>query len=624
MKLTGGQIVAEGLAGAGLGFVSGIPGHGCLALVDALHGSRDRLPVYIVRHEQSAVHLADGYYRASGRPAAAFTSIGPGALNTAVGLGTAFVDSTAVLVLAGETHTHMTGRGVLQELERVRPADSIRVLEPLAKYAQAVGRVEQLPHALGRALRAMVTGRPGPAILTLPMDVQADQCDVDSAWVGAGGGNLAVDAGHGGLRAARPDPQAVERAASLLNAAGRSVILAGGGVLRAGPKAAADLVRLAERLGAAVITTLAGKSSFPEDHPLYAWHAGSKGTAVGNELASTADVLLAIGCRFADETASSYRPGASFSIGPTKLIHADVDPAEIGKNYPAEVGLVGDAAWVAEDLLAALGPGPDLRDRPYVAEIGRRRAAWLASLEPARSAGHYPVTVSRALSELRAALPRNGYVVTSSGHSQAQILQEFPFYEPGTLVTTGGFSTMGFALPAALGVRLARPAAPVVAVAGDGDFLMTAQELATAVQYGLGVVILVLNNDGFLSIRDLQADVYGPDRACFTEFGAAAGQGRGGPGGAREPGRMSVDFAALARSFGVTAETVSRAGEVGPAVSRALGTAASTGRPAMVEVIVNRDYGLSGGRATGWWDVPVPAYLEERRGLYERARVRQV
>lgn len=592
MILTGGQVVTRILLERGIPWVAGIPGHGCLPLVDAFLEENSRLPLYMMRHEQSAVHMADGYYRVTGKPAAVFTSIGPGALNLAVGLGTAYVDSTALLALTGETHTYMFGRGVLQEIERIRIADSLRVLEPVSKFAALAARVEQLPHLLNRAFQAMHTGRAGPAVISLPMDVQAEAMDYARKIPGSCT-----------LCPPLPDSGALERAALLLTEAKRPVILAGGGVLRS--RASRVLVALAERLGAAVITTMAGKSSFPEDHPLYAWHAGSKGTACGNELASSADVLLAVGCRFADETTSSYRQGISFSIPPTKLIHADIDTAEIGKNYPVSEGLVGDAGAVLRGLVEELGPAPEnYLDKTYTAEIAQRKEAWLKTLEPLRSGLHDPVSLSRALLEIRRALPRHGYLVTSSGHSQAQVLQEFPFYEPGTLVTTGGFSTMGFALPAALGVKLACPEAPVAVVTGDGDFLMTVQELATAKQYNLPITVIVLNNGGFLSIRDLQMEVYGENRAYATEFTSAGG----------EP--ASIDFAALARSFGLEAERVSRPGEVEPAVKRAL---AGEG-PRLVEVQVNRQYPCSGGSAAGWWDVPVPVYLEERRKAYEQNR----
>ena len=592
MVLTGGQVVAKSLVRNKVPWVAGIPGHGCLGLVDAFREEKGYLPVYLVRHEQSAVHMADGYYRVAGDPAAVFTSIGPGALNLAVGLGTAYADSTAMLSIIGETHSYMFGRGVLQEIERKRAADSLRVLEPLTKYSACITQGNQLPHALTRAYMAMKTGRPGPAVLALTMDVQSE-------GVPAGLKEEALE--FPGPPA--PDAQLIARAAALLNSARRPVILAGGGVLRS--KAFKELIQLAERLGAAVITTMAGKSSFPENHPLYGWHAGSKGTVCGNELARSADVLLALGCRFADETTSSYRQGISFDIPRTMLIHADIDAAEIGKNYDVEIGIVGEARSVLQALVDELGDASEnYLDKTYTKEISEKREQWLASLKSFRADHFSPITISRSLAEIRSALPADAFVVTSSGHSQAQVLQEFPFYEPGTLVTTGGFSTMGFSLPAALGVKLAYPDRQVMPIVGDADFLMTVQELAVAVQYGIAIKVVVFNNQGFLSIRDLQKDVYGEERSYAVEFNGLKGQPE------------APDFVALARSFGLNARKVSQPGEAGQAVKDIL---AEDG-PSLLEVEVNRAYPWSGGNATGWWDVPVPLYLEERRSKYEQAR----
>ncbi|MDW7738878.1 MAG: thiamine pyrophosphate-binding protein [Bacillota bacterium] len=591
MRLTGGELIARALIQTGVPWVAGIPGHGCLALVDAFYKNRDELPLYMVRHEQSAAHMADGYFRVTGRPAAAFTSIGPGALNLAVGLATSFVDSTALLALIGETHTYMFGRGVLQEIERRRAADSLSALAPLTKYSQLITRVDQLPHALNRSFRAIHTGRPGPAVIALPMDVQADGMEIDPEALTF---TFPGPAGPPGLE--------IYEAAKLLLEAKRPLILAGGGVLRAGASGA--LVKLAERIGAAMITTMAGKSSVPEDHPLYAWHAGSKGTSCGNALAASADVVLAVGCRFADETTSSYRHGISFKIPPARLIHIDVDGTEIGKNYPVEIGLCGDARLILEALVDELGkPDKNMLDTPYAAEIAKTRELWFKELAEFNITAS-PITVSGALKEIRSALPRSGYLVTSSGHSQAQVLQEFPFYEPGTLVTTGGFSTMGFSLPAAFGVKLAKPEEAVIALVGDGDFLMTAQELATARQYDLGVVIVVLNNNGFLSIRDLQTDVYGEARRYATEFTNRKGDS------------VSPDLTAMASAFSIPAVNVSEPGEVEPAVRRAI----AEGGPWLIEVTVNREYPWSGGKAAGWWDVPVPEYLVEQRKNYLNAR----
>jgi len=599
MLLTGGQIVVESLLQAGIPYVTGIPGHGCLGLVDALRRRRDRLPVIQVRHEQAAVHLADGYFRVAGRPLAVFTSIGPGAINTAVGVATAYVDSTAVLVLTSNVHTYMRGTGVLQEIERVHWADFPRVLEPVVKRHWSVTRVDQLPRVMARALNIMSTGRPGPVLVDLPMDVQCDAADV----------RLPEPSSRRASSQPQPDPHEIERAAGILWSAQRPVILVGGGVVLA--SAEAELRRVAEFLGAAVVSTMMGKGAFPEDHPLYAWHAGSKGTTCGNRLATSADVILAVGCRFADEATSSYRPGFSLSIPPTRLIHIDIDSSEIGKNYPVEVGIVSDARAALSALLEALkerGEPRDWRAMPYTAEIQRLKQEWVSRLVPFALSDRVPPTISRVLRELRACLPDDTIVTTGSGHSQAQVFQEFPFRLPRTYITTGGFSTMGWAFPAALGCKLAAPTQPVVAIVGDGDFLMTIQELATAVQYEIPVLAVVLNNCGWQSITDLQIDAYGPEHEYATRFLNRQG----------EP--LSPHLAEVAQAFGVHAVRVERPDEVAPAVRRAL----DAGTPAVVEVMVAQDHPWSGGVVAGWWDVPVPIYLTERRAEYEQARSEEV
>jgi len=598
VKLTGGEIIAESLINAGVRYVAGIPGHGCLGLVDALQTRSGDLRVVQVRQENAAVHLADGYYRVCGKPLAAFTSIGPGACNTVIGAATCYVDSTPALILTGSTHTHMQGKGVLQEVERRQSSALWRVLEPVTKRTWQALSAEQLPTIIRSAVRTMMAGRRGPVHVDLPMDVQA----------------AAADVSDGALQHRPPpslpaaDPGAVAEAATLLLAARRPVILVGGGALYG--DAAPELRLLAEHLGAAVITTLAGKSVFPETHALAGWLAGSKGTTLGLELASSADVMLAVGCRFADETTSSYRAGVSFSIPPTKLIHLDVDATEIGKNYPAEVALLGDA----KKTLLALGeavqerqPEP-ARDTAYMREIGERRGRWLTLGQAARESDVVPMTISRLLRELRAALPWEAIIVSSSGNTQAQLLQELPFEQPRTCVTTGGFSTMGFTIPAALGAKLAAPDRPVVGVIGDGDFLMAVQELATAVQHELPVVIVVANNLGWISIKDLQLAAYGQDHAYAVDFARPNGE------------LVTPHLADVARAFGCHAERLERPDEVRPALQRAL----QSGQPAVVECMVQRDAPLSGGAAYGWWDVPVPTYLEERRAKYEAERAQEV
>lgn len=596
MQLTGGQIVAEYLIKEGVPYFLGIPGHGCVALVDAFIGRQDRIRLLQVRSEQCAVHAADGYYRACGRPLACFTSIGPGAMNTAIGLATCYVDSVPTLVFNGDTHTYMFGKGVLQEIERRRPADNFRVLEPITKGSWQVTDVRKLPAILHRAFNTMLSGRRGPVAIALPMDVQAASADVEIPDP--------VEREPAGR--VQPDPQEVERAVALLARAERPVILAGGGVNHA--EAWAELVALAEALDAAVITSFQGKGCFPEDHPLAAWLGGAKGTHCGNHFARTADVLLAVGCRFADETTSSYRHGTTFNIPPTRLIHADLDPREIGKNYPVEVGLVGDARAVLTALAAAVAEERAAPKPEYRAEIAARREAWFQFLSKYRDSDRVPVTISRSLKEVRAFLDRDAIVCSAAGNAQAQILQEFPFYEPRTNLTSGGFSTMGWTLPAALGAKLACPDRQVVGVAGDGDLIMTLHELATAVQYHLPVVIVCLNNSSWQSINDLQVACYGEDRRLACDFEKADGT------------LYSPDFKAIAEGFGCYAERVERGEEIQPALARAF----ESGRPAVIEVIVNKEFPYSGGEAVGWWDVPVPTYLEARRAAYEAARDQEV
>jgi acetolactate synthase-1/2/3 large subunit len=585
--LTGGQVVAECLHAAGVPYMVGIPGHGCLGLVDAFVG-RDSPRLIQVRQETAAVHLADGYYRASGQPLSVFTSIGPGAINTAIGLATAFVDSTAVLALSGDTHMHMLGRGVLQEIERRHDSDFASIVRPVTKRSWLGDDASRLPGIMRRAFRTMLSGRRGPVHVALPMDVQAQMVKVP------------VPRREDFLPPAAPEPdaRAVGRAWDLLRRAERPLILAGGGV--AASNAYAELRQLAETVGAAVVTTLQAKDVFPNDHPLYGWLTGSKGTSCGITLCCQADVILAVGCRFADETSSSYVPGKAFNIPPTELIHVDIDENEIGKNYPARVGIVADAKAALSALLelAESEPKREWQGKTWQRTIERERSRWLEHVESWADDSRQPVMISSLLRHLRAALPRQAIVTSSSGNTQAQLLQEFPFYEPRTNLTTGGFSTMGFAYPAGLGAKLAQPNRQVVALMGDGDFLMAIQELATAVQYGIAVVAVVANNAGWLSIRDLQHEVYGAEREMAVEFGT------------------TPDFAAVARDFGAWGERVSRADEIEPALARAF----ASGGPAVLEVMVNREYPYSGGSAQGWWDVPVPEYLADRRARYEDIR----
>ncbi|MHA1276875.1 MAG: thiamine pyrophosphate-binding protein [Candidatus Helarchaeota archaeon] len=594
MKLTGSEIIVEYLVKEKVPYVFGIPGHGCLGLTDAFR-KHPEIKVIQMKQEMSGVHMADGYYRISGKPLAVFTSIGPGAVNTAIGLASAYVDSIPVLVITGDTHVHMRGKGVLQEIERRRDSDLPRILEPIVKRSWQVAKVEQLPTVMQRAFNVMMTGRRGPVHIDLPMDVQCEASDVE----------VPEPSEHKPIGLLIADPQKVKVAGDLILAAKRPVILVGGGVMAA--EAFEELKEFAELVGAAVITTMMGKSAFPEDHPLYAWHTGSKGTTCGLKLSASADLLIALGCRFADETSSSYKHGVSFAIPPTKLIQVDIDPNEIGKNYPVAVGIVGDAKSVLTDLIEVLktrGAKKDYRNTAYYNEIQTLKTEWFEFIQQFKDDSKVPVMISTVLQEARKALARDAIVITSSGNIQAQLLQEFPFYEPKTCITAGGFSTMGYTVPAAIGAKLAAPERQVVGMVGDGDFMMTMQELATAVQYQVPILIILVNNMGWVAISDLQRAVYGEESAYATEFFDKDGQ------------PYTPNFKAIAEGFGCYAEQISRCEEIEPAIKRGL----ESGRPAVIEILVNREFPYSGSPAHGWWDVPIPAYMKVKRGKYEAER----
>ncbi len=597
-KYTGGEIISKYLIKEGVKYVIGIPGHGNLALVDAFFRDKDKLTLIQSKQEMSAVHLAVGYYRVTGKPLCVFTSIGPGAVNTAIGVADAYVDSFPVLVLTGDTATYMRGKGVLQEIERTKDSDMPRILEPIVKRSWQVSDVSQLPTIMQRAFNQMLTGRRGPVHIDLPINVQATAIDTD----------IPEPLKRRSQGRILGDPEQIKRAVNLLKGANRPVLFLGGGVITA--EATDEVKELAEKIGAAVVVTMMAKDSFPNDHLLFCWSAGSKGTTIGLKMTTKADVILAVGCRFADETASSYKYGVSFSIPPTKLIQIDLDPHEIGKNYPVTVGIYGDAKACLRQILDDLnaeGYSKDYENTAYFKEIQDEKKKWFEFLDKHRDDTKVPVMISTVLREVRKFFDRDAVIVTSSGNVQAQMLQELEFYEPKTCLTAGGFSTMGYSVPAAIGAKIGsvdigKPNRQVAALVGDGDFMMTISEISVAVQLGLdNIFFIVINNHGWIAIKDLQQAAFGEDRGYGTAFEDKNGN------------TYSPDFAKIGEAFGCYAEKISKKEEIIPALERA----AKSRKPAVIEIKVQRGFPYTGSPAMGWWDVPIPEYLTERRKKYE-------
>ena len=575
----GAQFVAEFLKKSGVRYLFGIPGHGNVSIFDAARDMSPDLQVVAMKHEQWGGHMADGYFRANRKvPAAVTTSVGPGATNLATAFTTAYVDSSTFLALTGQIQTYLFGRGIFQEIERQHWIDYPNAMGHLVKGHWTVTSGEQLPRVMTEAMRTALGGRPGPVLVDLPMDVQVEKVDAPVPRL-----DLYLTRGR-----IRPDSEKVLEAARLLLQAERPAILVGGGVVMSG--ASIEAVKVAEFLGAPALCTFRGdsKGGFPEDHELYAFHPGNIGNAVSNEVAKHTDVLLAVGVTFSDETTSSYEPGVSFRIPPTKLIHVDIDQHEIGKNYPTTVGVIADAMAALQDVLEAMNSMRKRRGReitPWVKRFKELKARWEEEMKRLRKDS--PMGIPNAVAVMRKHLPKSTIVTVSAGLPQEIMSQQWTTYRPMTFLSSGGYSTMGFALPAAIGARLARPKEPVVAVEGDGSFMMNSVELSTAVQLQIPLLVVVLNNRGWISIRDLQIRSF-EKRTIGTEF-------------LRKDGSpYEVDFEKLAKAYGAGYHLASTP----EGISKGLSDAKDSAIPMVVEVEVERRFPRSGTRAYGYWDIP--------------------
>jgi acetolactate synthase-1/2/3 large subunit len=381
------------------------------------------------------------------------------------------------------------------------------------------------------------------------------------------------------------------------------VIVAGGGAISSG--GSDELVALAESTGAAVVTTWNGKGAMPEDHPLFAGAVGQTGTIPGNAIAAAADLVVSVGCRFTDWSASSYRRGVSFAIPPAKLIHIDVDPQEIGKNYPVAVGIVADARVALDALASSLGRDGGASNRTeQAAELERLKREWAETTADRVDSEVCPFTSQRPLRDLRRVLPRDGIVVVGSGNTQGAVKQSFPVYEPRTHLTSGSYSSMGWAVPAAIGAKLACPDQKVVCVLGDGDFLQTLQEIAVCVTNDIPVTFVVQNNSGYMSIRGGQRKIM--DRHVASEFTRTDGT------------PYSPDFVSIARGFGLESWRPESSADLEPTLRRAV----ESDGPTLVEVPTARD--AAGPWVPGWWDFPVPGYIDdERQSEYSEGRAEE-
>ena len=523
VRLSGGQAVARALRAEGIDTVFGIVGTHNVHIFDGLLDVPD-VRVVTVRHEQGAGFMADGYARATGRPAACVVVPGPGVTNLMTALGQAYLDSTPILAIAGQNPTRLVDRR-LEEFHELH--DSLGVVRSVTASADRVTSAAEAPAKVREAARIMRTRRPQPTFLELPLDVAAEVQEVELL-------EPVEDF-------ARPvgNQDAIEPAAGLLAAARRPMILAGGGAVSA--QAGRALKAVAERLGAPVVTTVHGKGVIPDDDP-FAVGDGWGRVDVFGELFAEADATLVVGASF--EYVSDFNRGKQL---PDPLVHVDLDPGVINRHRPATVGIVGDARLVLERLLDALGdssaPGPWC---DVAAVRARKRRAVEERAGP----------VVGLLDQIRAAIPRDAIVVDDLCLPGYWAPPALDVYEPRTFFHPGMYGTLGYALPAAIGAQIGRPDRPAVALCGDGGFLYTAQELSTAVQQRARVVAIVFNDNAYGALKLFQ-DRHLAGRRIGIEL--------------RNP-----DFARFAESFGARGVKLRASSELGAAVGAAIGQAGPT------------------------------------------------
>ena len=543
-------LLAEYLERLGVEVIFGLCGHTNIAFLDAL--AKSRLRFVSTRHEQVAAHAADGYARASGKVGVVLTHLGPGLTNATTGVANAALDSIPMVVIAGDIPSYYYGRHPHQEVNLHHDADQSQIYRPFCKRVYRVDRAPDLPRVMERAFHLAQSGRPGPVLVSIPMDFLSTDLPRDAFQQ--------VPA-----EIARPaiDPAAAEKIVDLLANATRPVIYAGGGVISA--RASSELTAFADALEVPVAHSLMGKGVMREDHPLLLGMTGFWGTPIANDTCRNADVMLAIGTRLAEASSSSWDPRYTFAAPPTRVIHIDADLAEIGRNLPTELGIVADAK-LALAALVATARGRTHRSRGDLrTRIRDERAAFTSKWAPQWQSSQFPMRPERILGELRAALPEDGFVVTDVGWNKNGVAQQFAITVPGTFITPSGLATMGFGPSAVLGVKMAQPHRAAVALIGDGGFGSNPSVVATAMEAGLRVVWLVMDNAAFGTIAGLELTHFGSDFGCVFECDG------------QRPYR--VDYAAMARACGARGVMINAADELAPALREAL----TADRPTVIQ-----------------------------------------
>jgi len=526
--------------------VFGLCGHTNIAVLAAM--AESPIDFITVRHEQIASHAADGYARVTGKASVVLSHLSPGLTNCATGVANAALDCIPMVVIAGDVPTHYYGKHPHQEVNLHADASQYEIYRPFVKRAWRVDRADLMAEILEKAFHLAESGQPGPVLVNVPMDIFSEVISSESFD--------RVCQNTRSLVKPSIDDETASRIIDALAEADNPVFYVGGGILLA--DASEELEALADTMQIPIAHSLMGKGAVRDDHPLVLGMTGFWGTDLVNQACLNAGTVLAIGTRFKEADCSSWYPGYTFNVPGSKIIHIDIEPSEIGRNYPTEIGVVADAkaALTVLNRVARQKFPKGRASNPMAEKIRDFRESFAASNADNATSNAFPMMPERILADVRKALPVDGILTTDVGWNKNGVGQQFDILTPGSILTPGGFATMGFGPPAAIGAKLAAPNRTVLSLVGDGGFGQNPAMLATAVELGLSIVWLVMNNNAFGTIAGLQKAHYG--LTYGTTFPGEAGAPANGP-----------DYALIAQAYGATGMRIESANALLPALEAA-------------------------------------------------------
>ncbi len=552
--------------------IFGLCGHTNIAVLAAL--SQSSIDFINVRHEQIASHAADGYARVTKKASVVLSHLSPGLTNCATGVANAALDCIPMVVIAGDIPTHYYGKHPHQEVNLHADASQYEIYRPFVKRAWRVDRADLFAEILEKAFHLAENGQPGPVLVNVPMDIFSEKISSET-----------FDRIKGNSRQwVKPslDNETAELILDRLVQSEKPVLYVGGGILLA--DASKELKDFVDHMQIPVAHSLMGKGALADDHPFVLGMTGFWGTELVNQSCLNADIIFAIGTRFKEADCSSWYPGYTFNIPETKVIHIDIESSEIGRNYPTEIGVVADAKAALRVLTrVAKAKYPQGFKHDDIAEnIKAFRTQFKASNQEMAQSDAFPMMPERILADVRAALPKDAIITTDVGWNKNGVGQQFDILTPNTILTPGGFATMGFGPPAAIGAKIAAPNQVVISLVGDGGFGQNPAMLATAVEQNLGIIWLIMNNNAFGTIAGLQKAHYG--LTYGTLFPGEAGNPKYGP-----------NYAELAKAYGAEGVRIGSANELKPAIEAAI----KSQRPTVIDVaMINNPT-----PTTGHWNI---------------------